>query len=355
MNISKWLLVISIFILIFCSCKFLTLPTTDDLNFDSKSLVLNNGTLKVSVNLNWGGAIDFISYQGGPNLVDRGVPDGGREIQVSLYDGNAYYDSVNNNNWYGQWGWNPVQAGDRKGSVTGHVDASKNGNLIYVRCRPLEWNGSGPSDIILEQWLSLEYQKAIKIHYRTTHVGNDYHAAGWQEFPCAYFKPTWSIPYIVIYQGNSLWTDDDSGIKKFPQPANMDSITSSENWIALVGEDNCGVTLYSQARDPVRFCLGVGRNGNTIPMNLIAAHTYFNPSGIYEATVFLVLGNWQEARKIIYAINGLGYYPNYYPNDTLTNGGQKPTNNNSDFLNPSLPVPKRDDIDKKTFKKTQRK
>lgn len=279
-------------------------------NFQLNHFFLNNDVLEVGVNLNWGGAIDFISYFGGPNIVDRGIPDPGRAIQVSLYDGDDYYEP--NKNWTGQWGWNPVQAGDRYLNVSGAMDYhAETQNLIYTKCAPLEWNGTGVSDIILEQWVSLEHEIAIRISYKITHIGDDSHAASRQEFPCVYLKIPFIVPSVVVYQEDFPWTNDN--IKMFQQKVNAgELIYSTENWVSLVDYQGYGITLFTQTKDKNWFNLERWQKEEYFPMNLIAAHTIFGlndpdsksnhnfPTNIYEVTVFLIFGHWQEARKIIY-------------------------------------------------------
>lgn len=281
-----------------------------DPNFQLNHLFLNNGALKIGINLNWGGAIDFISYFGGPNIVDRGVPDSGRAIQISLYDGN---DDYSKDNWRGEWGWNPVQAGDRYLNVSGVINYDdKIENLIYTKCAPLEWSGKGVSDIIVEQWVSLQHQTAIKITYKITHTGDDSHTATRQEFPCVYLKTPFIVPYIVVYQGDLPWTNDIN-VEMFQQKVNAgELIYSTENWISLVDYQGYGITLHTQTKDENWFNLERWQKYNSFPMNLVAAHTIFGlndpdfksdhnfPTNIYETTVFLIFGHWQEARKIIY-------------------------------------------------------
>jgi hypothetical protein len=78
-------------------------------------LTLDNGTVKVSVDTAYGGAITYLSQSGSTtNLVN--IHDFGREVQQAYYSGPAnflppgavqypYYSSTG-------WPWNPTQAGD---------------------------------------------------------------------------------------------------------------------------------------------------------------------------------------------------------------------------------------------------
>lgn len=269
-----------------------------DQNFQLDHFFLNNGVLEVGVNLIWGGAIDYISYYGSPNIVDRGTPDPGRAIQISLWDGDDYYSK---DCWRGEWGWNPVQAGDRYLKVSGVIEATEiTENLIYTKCCPLEWGGSGPSDIILEQWVSLEYQAAIKINYKVFHFGDDYHAAARHEFPCVYLKTPLIIPDVVVYQGEFPWTKD-MNVEIFQQ-REEGLIYSSENWVSLVDYDGYGITLYTQTEEWNRFNAGRVQREAVFPLTIIQAHTKFDiePQEVHQTTVFLIFGHWQEAREIIY-------------------------------------------------------
>ena len=78
---------------------------------------LDNGKLKIGVNLDWGDAIIYFFTSGSENnLVDSS--DWGRQIQMSFYSGTAPFapdEKQPRPEWAGL-GWNPIQSGDVAGN-----------------------------------------------------------------------------------------------------------------------------------------------------------------------------------------------------------------------------------------------
>src|SRR5688572_19486281 len=101
------------------------------------STALDNGTIRVGVNLSAGGAISYLSQSGSTyNLVN--VRDKGRYVQQSYYTGqNLDRTSEGQYRRWSPWPWNPVQAGDTYGNSSSVLAWSNDGRTIYVKTHPL--------------------------------------------------------------------------------------------------------------------------------------------------------------------------------------------------------------------------
>ena len=76
-------------------------------------LTLDNGTIKVSVDTSYGGAITYLSQSdSSKNLIND--YDHGRQVQQSYYSGPSNFLPAGaiQNPSYSPWPWNPVQAGE---------------------------------------------------------------------------------------------------------------------------------------------------------------------------------------------------------------------------------------------------
>jgi hypothetical protein len=94
---------------------------------------LENGEIKVGVDLSLGGAITWLSKGGGENRVNNF--DHGRQIQLSYFSGPVPFGTAEqkpSEHWR-HLGWNPIQAGDdfRNGSEV--VEHRNDDRGIYVK------------------------------------------------------------------------------------------------------------------------------------------------------------------------------------------------------------------------------
>jgi len=156
---------------------------------------------RIGLRKSWGGAITEASLNG-VDYVNDDNP--GRQIQVSLWDGNAKYDEA-----AGFWQWNPVEAGDHFYHGSPLLEARLAAESIYTRTQPIHWAPENISSVIgpllgdayIEKWVSVVpgHHRAFKVHYRITHFGTDAHANMLQELPVMYVNP--NVPNIVYYAG----------------------------------------------------------------------------------------------------------------------------------------------------------
>src|SRR4051794_15962060 len=90
---------------------------------------LDNGTIRVGVDLTLGGAITYLSKSGDPLNVINSY-DWGRQVQMSFYSGPVPF-SVGEKQPKPEWihlGWNPIQSGDAFGHRARVVEHSNDGS-----------------------------------------------------------------------------------------------------------------------------------------------------------------------------------------------------------------------------------
>jgi hypothetical protein len=253
---------------------------------------LDNGIVKVGVDLEWGGAISVIMHQG-MNLIDN--HDTGRLAQVAFYNDDSGT-------------WDPVQGGDvfNQGSLV--LNHNEGANLIYTKTHPRDWKTGVLTDTYVEQWVSLEGQ-SVKVQYKFTHFGTDTYTFHDQEFPCAYINT--QLYRLITYTNSNPWTND--GVNEFSIPQTDPGTPNTEfypteYWASFVNGLDFGLTLYSPDHTPKwaahRFTC------DTKPSYLVTVDQFAIGHGtVEEATEYFIVGNYPDARSIVYSLN-----PNNAPN-----------------------------------------
>ncbi|HOL28263.1 MAG TPA: hypothetical protein PK235_17675, partial [Phycisphaerae bacterium] len=127
-------------------------------NPEHRMSYLDNGTIRIGVNLNAGGAIAYLSKSGdSTNLVNNW--DWGRQIQMSHYSGPVPF-APDGKQPFPQWaglGWNPVQAGDHFRNPSKVLDHRNEGKTLYVKCIPMQYAlDNVPAECVFECWITLQ-------------------------------------------------------------------------------------------------------------------------------------------------------------------------------------------------------
>jgi len=265
-------------------------------------LYLDNGPIRVGVNLAMGGAVSEILFQG-LSLVNSF--DVGREIQTAFYDGNQKYEDFAAAG-AGQYGWNPVQGGDRHNHPSPVLNYYLGPDSIYIKTRSLEWKpddkGGGPyqpvwGDLAVEQWLSFwpDDNQIVKLRYKITHLGTDSHGYHLQELPAIYLNPEFNR---LVYESGRGTTVD-----RLPQPweANRD-IYTPEYWAGLVNASDTGLTVFAPGHMP--YVNGVQFNDGPagFPTQNFRPLVKFKlgPKEMVKKEVYLIPGNYERARQKIH-------------------------------------------------------
>jgi hypothetical protein len=230
--------------------------------------------VRVGLLKSWGAAITEVSLNGTDYVNDD---DPGRQIQTSLWDGNASYSAT--------WGYNPVEAGDHFFNGSPLLASELTTDSIYTKTQPLQWapenfgGGWGNpvlGDAYIEKWVSVVpgFNRVFKVHYKITHFGTDAHANAFQEAPVMYVNP--NVPRFVYYAGSSPWTNGVLSPHTMP-PACCDMLPTPEL-------DSKGFNA-----------------GSTLQFTPMCPYTW-DPGAVLEFDTFILVGPVADSRAAIYAL-----------------------------------------------------
>ena len=326
-------------------------------------LYIAGDTVKLGVNLKWGGAINSLSsvnqgigmymeigeiYVGDTvkttcileddvNLINQCDP--GRLVQQSYYgtlgdslddpqddyvcgyydsDGDATTDDV-------VWPYNPVQGGDSHANFSQLVDVQYTDTEIYVKVRPMDWAKDGE---VTRNYMENTYAiRTDSVYGEYVEVGNtDTDFSGYahnnvrdQELP-AYYGIT-PLGRLATYKGASPWTESSytyTDTLDFWSPGTSDNrFNATENWIAWLNEDNWGVGLYvPDVKSMVcgRFEYSVDRDDIGLDPSIADRCTYAAPLGQFSMesytsfsyTYYLKVDYLVYTRALFYALHDAG-------------------------------------------------
>jgi hypothetical protein len=302
-------------------------------------LILENrtstDTIRIALDTAWGGSIVEVSFDG-VNYVNQ--HDTGREVQPAFYDGNAQYDGCAG--CTGTFGWDPVLGGDKYNHGTPVLSQTLTPSSLSTQAQPLQWNpddkGGGasqpvPADVLLEQTITPVpgYARAFRAHYKLTHLGTDLHANAPQEFPAVYVGSDYD--QFVSYGGTAPWTKASVTSTQFPALGTQSpNLYVPEHWGAYVNDQNLGLTIYVPSQFPyVHGFAAAGMNGPTGDgTNYFAPFVALTigPEFTFEGDYYLIAGDYQSARQIVYALHAqvasADIFPPFGVTDAPTSGSQ---------------------------------
>ena len=268
---------------------------------------LDNGVIRLGVDLNLGGAITWLSAsQGpGPNVINSW--DWGRQVQMSYYSGPVPY-IVGHKRPAKVWehiGWNPIQVGDDFGHRAQILEERNDGRSIYVKCIPTQWPlDNVPGECTFESWLELD-GPCVRARCRINNARSDktqYPARG-QELPAVYTNGPYSR--LIAYTGDRPFDSQPVTEIEAKGPPSWTHWTATENWTALVNRDGWGLGVWNP--DCVHFGGGfAGKPGAGGPKDDPCG--YISPQGfeildhdiVHEYRYDLILGTVEEIRKQVY-------------------------------------------------------
>ncbi len=205
---------------------------------------LDNGRLKIGVDLQLGGAITYLSKSDSEkNLVNSA--DWGRQIQMSHYSGPVPFapaGKMPKPEW-ASLGWNPIQSGDAFGNRSRVLDHSNDGKILYTKCVPMQWPlDNVPGDCTFETWISLD-ENVVNVRSRLNNKRADktQYPARAQELPAVYTNGEWYR--LVSYIGDKPFTND--ALTDLPVVFPWTGWQATENWTALVDKTGFGLGVIS--------------------------------------------------------------------------------------------------------------
>ena len=263
---------------------------------------LDNGTLKVGVDLNRGGALVFLARNGEPNLINNF--DLGRQVQLSFFSGPVPFE-VNGQKPTEHWkhiGWNPIQTGDDFDNPSRILAHENDGQQLYVKCQPMQWPLNNiPGDCTFESWLKLE-GPVVKVRARLNNARLDHqqYRARLQELPAVYTNA--EFHRVISYTGNRPFTNDAvTAIPKSTGNHPWSFWLGTEQWAALLNPQNRGLGLITPGR--IHFTGGfAGRPGpndtlgNSTGYLASQAQEILDHNIGYEFRYELLPGSLQEIR-----------------------------------------------------------
>jgi hypothetical protein len=215
--------------------------------------ILDNGVIRVGVDLSQGGVITYLSKSGDSrNIVNDWEP--GRQIGQSYYSGPDPYGGA-------PWPWNPVGSGDGYLDTSQVVASSNDGTTLYVRTVPLQWNVRAEScECFFETWLSLD-DNTVHARYRLTNHRADLkrYDAFDQELPAVYTIGT--LYRLFTYDGDAPYTGAPAREISPSQGPNWDTFYPTEHWMAFVDDSGWGLGVVNA--DVTRFLAGFAGVPNT--------------------------------------------------------------------------------------------
>jgi len=209
----------------------------------ARTSYLENGVLRLGVDLSRGGAICYLSPFGSTESVVN-VYDLGRYIQQSYYSGPDPFipPGAIQHPAYAGWGWNPIQAGDVYGNRSQVIAESNDGTTLYVKCIPKQWAlYDVDSECTMEAWITLA-ENRVHVRNRLVNFRSDSTNYGGrhQELPAIY--TIGRLHRLFTYTGDAPFTSDPvTQISNSGPP--WEYWSSTENWSALVDDSNWGLGI----------------------------------------------------------------------------------------------------------------
>lgn len=268
---------------------------------------LDNGVVKVGVELTKGGSITYLSKSGtNDNVINN--HDLGRQIQQSYYSGPQSYNPSNQpwkNPWI-NWPWNPIQTGDTYGNSSVVLGHTNTGHGLYVKCRPQQWAlNNVPGECTFESWITLA-NNVITVSNRLLNFRTDtteQFSAQNQELPAVY--TIGRLYRLFSYAGTAPFTGGP--LTNFPTvPPPWQNWSATESWAALVDTNGWGLGVYHPG--VVAFAGGfAGTPGTGGPNDNPTGYISPNRAEILDSNIEytysyqLILGTLQEIRAWVYA------------------------------------------------------
>ena len=266
---------------------------------------LDNGQVRIGMDLALGGAVTFISSKEHPGNIINSA-DLGRQIQMSHYSGPWPFepDGKKPNPAWAGLGWNPIQTGDCYMNPSQVVEHRNDGSELYIKCIPMQWpHNNVPGDCVFETWTTLD-GPVIRMRYRCTNQRADktFYRPCPQELPAVYtISKLWRL---MSYTGDRPFTGDTLThvTNNWHKPWPWTRFVATERWAALVDDRDWGLGVFKE--DGGEFHGGIhgdGRSDN--PKHGSTAYVApihmenFDYNIVYEHETIYVVGKLEDIRR----------------------------------------------------------
>jgi len=278
---------------------------------------LDNGIIKVGVDLERGGSIGFLAdAKNGRNVVN--THDLGRWVGQSYYAGPKPFGTAHPA--WKDWPWNPVSAGDVYGNASKLLEKKSDGKTLSVKSIPMQWAlKNEPADCTFETWITLA-GRTVQVRNRLTNQRKDQkqYPAMDQELPAVY--TIGKLHRLKTYTGDRPFTDD--ALKEIPKlqaeegKPKWSPFFATEHWAALVDDDDWGLGVIHPR--VVRFLGGFQGKPNTggpddDPTGYVAPvrQEILDHNIVYECRCTLVLDSLRKIRQEAYRQRPKSSAPDY--------------------------------------------
>ncbi|MCA9733516.1 MAG: T9SS type A sorting domain-containing protein [Deferribacteres bacterium] len=275
-------------------------------------LKIDNDTLLVKLDLTRGGAISYISLSNSTRSVVN-IADEGRYIQQSYYAGRTLdrRSEGQSANW-SPWSWNPIQVGDAYRNRAQILTAEKNGDTLYVKCIPMQWDmNNRPAEAEMEQWTILK-GNMLEVHNKLTCFRTDTiygeNIVNNQELPAVY--PISALKNLYTYLGGNPFENEEM---ENPTVVNLSSgfwgvyETVNEHWMAFVDDNQWGMGVYNPLC--TKFLAGLagmtGQEAQSSSTSYIAPVKLeiLNKNTVYEYIYYVIIGTLEDIRAKVYDLD----------------------------------------------------
>jgi hypothetical protein len=273
----------------------------------TRQVFLDNGRVRLGIDLIMGGAITYLAEKGQANMINN--HDLGRQIQTSLYAGPSPFKPNGKEPLANHYlsGWNPNQAGNYAIQPSPVVAWQQpDAEHLYVKTAPLFYAYTdAPADCVMETWIELS-GNTVNVRFRATAQRSDttqYYPRP-QEAPGIALNAPWSLG--VTYNGQQPFTDAPVYSRKYAD-TEYETIMGTENWVARL-DDRTGRGLGLWQENQYRFTLaffGKSYAGAELdnPMGYMggAEFAHIEHNGVYEYGYTLIVGSLADIRQFVYA------------------------------------------------------
>jgi hypothetical protein len=270
---------------------------------------LDNGVIRLGVDLNVGGAVTYLSKSGDDlNVINSW--DWGRQVQMSYYAGPVPF-TPNGKEPAKAWrglGWNPIQAGDHFGNASKVIEQRNDGKTIYVKCVPMQWPlENEPGECTFETWYELD-GAAVRVRAALNNARSDktQWLARTQELPAVYTNGPFHR--LMTYTGDKPFGGGELARIEHQLGQGGQAWahwSATENWAALVNDDGWGLGVWNPGAYAFSggFAGKAGKGGPTDgPTGYIAPNRreILDWNVRHEYGYTLILGDLKAIRAYVY-------------------------------------------------------